>query len=96
MVIFFCTFLALRSQDAHRQVHDIRDYELDNEEEIFGGYVVLDYRVYIPCTKTFVDSLITDDNYRHALRIYRDRISGAVRLQASVHDGEMKRYLNRI
>jgi hypothetical protein len=42
MVTFFCTFLALRSQDAHRQVHDIRDYELDNEEEIFGGYVVLD------------------------------------------------------
>jgi hypothetical protein len=27
----------------------------------------------------------------HALRIFRDRFTGAVRLQASVHKGEMKR-----
>lgn len=37
-------------------------------------------------------SLIDDDNFTHALRIYRDRISGAIRLQASVHEGDMKRY----
>lgn len=37
MVLFFCTFLALRSQDAGRPVESIRDYELDNEEELFGG-----------------------------------------------------------
>lgn len=37
-------------------------------------------------------SQIIDDNYLHALRIYRDRDSKAVRLQASVHKGEMKRY----
>ncbi|KAF7509976.1 hypothetical protein GJ744_007290 [Endocarpon pusillum] len=34
---------------------------------------------------------IIDDNYVHALRIYRDRDSKAVRLHASVHRGEMKR-----
>ncbi|ERF70930.1 hypothetical protein EPUS_06715 [Endocarpon pusillum Z07020] len=34
---------------------------------------------------------IIDDNYLHALRVYRDRYSRAVRLQASVHKGEMKR-----
>jgi hypothetical protein len=73
MVLFFCTFLALRSQDAGRPVESIRDYELDNEEELFGGQIL-------------------DDNYLHALRIYRDKVSGAVRLQASVHKGEMKRY----
>jgi hypothetical protein len=28
----------------------------------------------------------------HALRVYRDTKTGAVRLQASVHKGEMKRY----
>jgi hypothetical protein len=39
MVIFFCTFLALRSQDSGRPVDDIKDYELDEEEEIFGGHV---------------------------------------------------------
>ncbi|KAH8426939.1 uncharacterized protein LDX57_004662 [Aspergillus melleus] len=72
MVLFFCTFLALRSQDCHKTVERIRDYELDDEEELFGGQIV-------------------DDNFLHALRVYRDNISGAVRLQASVHKGEMKR-----
>lgn len=37
MVLFFCTFLALRSQDCHKPVEGIRDYELDDEEELFGG-----------------------------------------------------------
>ncbi|EED19703.1 conserved hypothetical protein [Talaromyces stipitatus ATCC 10500] len=72
MVIFFCAFLALRSQDGHKRVQDIRDCELDSEKELFGG-------------------IIDDDNFIHALRIYRDRISGAIRLQASVHEGDMKR-----
>ncbi|RJE18325.1 hypothetical protein PHISCL_09337 [Aspergillus sclerotialis] len=72
MVLFFCTFLALRSQDCGHPVEHIRDYELDEEEELFGGQIV-------------------DDSYLHALRIYRDNASGAVRLQASVHRGEMKR-----
>lgn len=37
MVIFFCTFLALRSQDRAKQVEEIRDYELHGEEELYGG-----------------------------------------------------------
>jgi len=37
MVIFFCTFLALRSQDAGRPVENIRDYEMEDEEELFGA-----------------------------------------------------------
>jgi hypothetical protein len=53
-------------------VERIRDYELEREQELFGGKIV-------------------DDNFLHALRIYRDTVSGAVRLQASVHKGEMKR-----
>ncbi|KAL3493648.1 hypothetical protein BJX62DRAFT_71212 [Aspergillus germanicus] len=72
MVIFYCTFLALRSQDSGRPVEQIRDYELTHEEELFG-------------------SPILDDDYMHALRVYRDTKTGAVRLQASVHKGEMKR-----
>ncbi|PYH45441.1 uncharacterized protein BP01DRAFT_356486 [Aspergillus saccharolyticus JOP 1030-1] len=74
MVIFFCTFLALRSQDSGRPVavETIRDYELAQEEELFGGQIV-------------------DDDFLHALRVYRDEVSGAVRLQASVHKGELKR-----
>ena len=41
MVIFYCTFLALRSQDSGRPVENIEDYELEDEEEIFGGHVPL-------------------------------------------------------
>lgn len=37
MVTFFCTFVALRSQDMHRQVQNIRDFELGAEREKFGG-----------------------------------------------------------
>ncbi|KAL3477580.1 hypothetical protein BJX99DRAFT_269791 [Aspergillus californicus] len=72
MILFFCTFLALRSQDSGRPAKQIRDYELEKEVELFG-------------------SPIMDDDYVHALRVYRDRVTGAVRLQASVHKGEMKR-----
>ncbi|KAL4795558.1 hypothetical protein BDV19DRAFT_166908 [Aspergillus venezuelensis] len=72
MTYFFCTFLALRSQDSGRPVGQIRDYDLDDEEEIFA-------------------SPILDDDFLHALRVYRDKVSGAIRLQASVHKGEMKR-----
>ncbi|KAL5339166.1 hypothetical protein BJX70DRAFT_364560 [Aspergillus crustosus] len=72
MVLFYCTFLALRSQDSGRPVSQIRDYELNQEEELFG-------------------SPIMDDGFQHALRVYRDKITGAIRLQASVHKGEMKR-----
>ncbi|KAJ5382794.1 hypothetical protein N7517_000705 [Penicillium concentricum] len=32
---------------------------------------------------------ITDDQYVHALRVYKDSVTGAVRLQASVYRGEM-------
>lgn len=37
MVLFFCTFLALRSQDMGKPVSHILDWELDGEEEVFGG-----------------------------------------------------------
>ena len=37
-------------------------------------------------------SLIIDDNYEHALRVFRDRDSGGIRMQASVRSGDLKRY----
>lgn len=94
MVIFFCTFLALRSQDSGRPVDDIKDYELDEEEEIFGGQVNPFKRLlsqFVCVYWLWACSQIIDDGYLHALRIYRDTVSGAVRLQASIHKGEMKR-----
>lgn len=35
---------------------------------------------------------IVDDHYEHALRLYRDRDSGGIRLQASVLRGDLKRW----
>ena len=72
MVLFYCTFMALRSQDSGKPIRQIDDHELAGEKEIFGGKIV-------------------DDNYLHALRVFRDRYSKAVRLQASVLTGELTR-----
>lgn len=40
MVLFFCTFIALRALDCGRPVSDIKDYELSGETELYGGYVL--------------------------------------------------------
>lgn len=37
---------------------------------------------------------ITDDDYVHALRVYKDTVTGAVRLQSSVHLGDLNQYVN--
>ncbi|KAL8936999.1 MAG: hypothetical protein Q9211_003903 [Gyalolechia sp. 1 TL-2023] len=42
--------------------------------------------------KSIYAGKIIDDNYEHALRVFRDRDSGGIRLQASVLRGEMKRW----
>jgi hypothetical protein len=52
MAIFFCTFLALRAQDDGRPIDNIKDYELDGEDELFGGYVS---PVAVRCTMLSVD-----------------------------------------
>ncbi|KAL9002802.1 MAG: hypothetical protein Q9188_004287 [Gyalolechia gomerana] len=41
--------------------------------------------------KLTTTSQIIDDNFEHALRVFRDRDSGGIRLQASVLGGELKR-----
>jgi hypothetical protein len=45
-------------------------------------------------SKLIENRQIVDDDFLHALRIYRDRDSKAVRLQASVLRGEMKRFVD--
>jgi hypothetical protein len=37
MVIFYCTFLALRGQDSGHPISHIQDFELWGEEELYGG-----------------------------------------------------------
>lgn len=45
MVLFFCMFLALRSQDSGKEIEDIQDHELAGEKEIFAGRV---FRMSLP------------------------------------------------
>lgn len=75
MVIFACTFIAMRSQDSgipHAPPPPVHDDELRDEINNFAGSII-------------------DSRFNHALRIYRDKITGVVRLQASVLRGELDR-----
>ncbi|KAI1947913.1 hypothetical protein LOZ39_002322 [Ophidiomyces ophidiicola] len=71
MVVFYCSFLALRGQDGSGPIKKFLDYELKDELYVFGGKIF-------------------DDNYIHALRIYRDHDTKAIRLQASIHEGDLE------
>lgn len=97
MVLFHCAFIALRGQDSGHPISSTPDpFSLD-EKEIYGGYVQerIKLGLNIPCRPLdtninhFLQSLILDDSYLHALRIFQDRASGVIRLQASIHSGEM-------
>ncbi|KAI9815286.1 MAG: hypothetical protein M1827_002766 [Pycnora praestabilis] len=71
MVLFHCTFVALKAHDGTGSIRAAQYDSLMGETELFGGK-------------------IEDDGFLHALRIYRDRPSGGLRLQASVLRGELK------
>lgn len=72
LVLFFCTFLAMKAEDSTNSGRATQDYELRGETQVYAG-------------------IILDDHYEHALRIYKDRDSGGIRLQASVFTGELRR-----
>lgn len=48
MVLFFCSFLALRSEDTKTEITAIADSLLHNEKELFGGYVMHADRSALP------------------------------------------------
>ena len=84
MVLFYCTFVAMKRQDRREIPHDdmLDELELSKsgdswEELLFGGVVT-------------VDGAIEGEPYLHALRIFKDRGSGVVRLEASAFRGPMK------
>lgn len=47
MVLFHCTFLALRGQDGSFPVTKIKDDELGGELLLFGGYVQLTFSLNV-------------------------------------------------
>jgi hypothetical protein len=77
MVLFYCTFVAMKRQDRREVPHEDMVDELElsrdehsGEEPQFGG-------------------VVQDGKYRHALRLFKDRGSGVVRLEASAYRGPM-------
>ncbi|TKA70603.1 hypothetical protein B0A55_06711 [Friedmanniomyces simplex] len=78
MVLFYCTFVAMKRQDERGVPHPVLldSFELDTsdgqgERELFAG-------------------VIEHGDMRHALRLFRDRASGGVRLEASAKRGPMQ------
>lgn len=77
MVLFYCTFVAMKRQDSRPVPHEdlLDDFELEEKEngefQEFGGKIM-------------------DGDLQHALRLYKDRASGVVRLEASALRGPMQ------
>ena len=89
MVVFFCAFLALRSEDNKTPVERILDFEIHRERELFAGSVSASNA--FPIENSTPYRRIVDDHYEHGLRMFQERETGVIRLQASVQTGEMKR-----
>jgi hypothetical protein len=72
LILFYCAFAALKSQDWKKYPEVLNDRfhrrERSEETEEFSGE-------------------IKDDNYLHALRIYSDKDSGGIRLEARARRG---------
>ncbi|KAK4553567.1 hypothetical protein LTR86_009363 [Recurvomyces mirabilis] len=76
MVLFYCTFVAMKYQDRRglpeQSLHDRLELEGQGGEILlFGG-------------------VVHHDNMQHALRLFRDSTSHVVRMEASAHRGSMQ------
>ena len=89
MVLFFCAFLALRSEDNKTPIGVIEDHEIHREEELFAGSVPTSQ--YLADPRLTLYRRIVDDHYEHGLRLFQERTTGVIRLQASVQTGEIRR-----
>lgn len=89
LVIFHCSFLSLRTHDGVRHVDNGLDHVLKGETSNFAGYDVCGVQDSDKLAD-HLGSAIRDSGFKHALRLYRDKSTGAIRLEASVLDGDMK------
>ena len=89
MVLFFCAFLALRSEDNKDPYGRIEDFDIHREDELFAGSVSASQ---CPAnTRLTLYRRIVDDHYEHGLRLFQEPRTHVIRLQASVQTGEIKR-----
>ena len=78
MVLFYCTFVAMKRQDRREVPHDdlLDEFELGKD----GPY---------PGETVEFGGKVRDGELRHALRVFNDQGSGVVRLEASALRGPM-------
>ena len=87
LVLFYCTILALKAEDSVNRTTGTVDDVINGEMEYFRGYEMIVMSQYL----LRLGRLILDDQYEHVLRLFKDKDSGVVRLQASVRSGKLKK-----
>lgn len=72
-----------------RHVNNGLDHVLKGETLNFAGYDARACRIWL-WVADLLDRAIRDSGFKHALRLYRDKSTDAIRLEASALDGDMK------
>ena len=67
----------------------IEDFHIHKEKELFAGQVSTSQ--FLADLELTLHRRIVDDHYEHGLRLFQERDTGVIRLQASVQTGEVKR-----
>jgi hypothetical protein len=78
LVLFHCTFVALKFRSHLVHKIDPREYQIGDEKSSDGE-------------KRLFQARIIDDGFDHSLIVYKDHETGALRLHAAVWGGELKR-----
>jgi hypothetical protein len=95
MVLFYCTFVALKARNLLTvQVHP-NEFKLRREKRLFQAYVYSPAQGVELCTclqgltgkRT---SQIVDDGFKHSLIVYEDMQTRGLRLHAAVWEGELR------
>lgn len=93
LVLFHCTFIALKARNNLTVNMDPREYKFPNEKRLFQAYVS-SFQLLIPQTLssrlTQIHRQIIDDGYQHSLIVYEDTRTRGMRLHAAVWDGELR------
>jgi hypothetical protein len=94
LVLFYCTFLALKARATLTVQISPSEYKLARERRLFQAYVfsylVVTFPTNLVTNAKFVLSQIIDDGYKHSLIVYEDKQTHGMRLHAAVWEGELR------
>lgn len=101
MVLFYCTFVALKARNTLTVQMHPDEYKLAREKRLFQAQVPpftntpFPYNgdaLRDPAADSFptAHSQIIDDGYKHSLIVYEDQQTHGLRLHAAVWEGELR------